>query len=557
PWSTSASVSITDNDKDPMTGLEYTLFSENFEGSTAGWATGQFISANNQNRWLINTTGPLNGSLSAHISPSNNTGVTYNGIRTSSVFLRSPLINATAASNMELSFLFRCNGELLGGTYYDYGRLLYSFDGTNYFVFANNIQGYTSTNIGTITLPDAVNNTSFYLAFGWVNDNSTANNPPFIVDDITIKVAGPKVADDLGASRDHNLSPGATVHFFDEVSGDIIATIENQGTYDYGCTDVTIDRAGTGAVDFWDNAAANNQYDLASKTVIVKPTNNNPGGNGNYRITLYYTQAEVNGWQTATGGVNALNNIRLVKSPDSIKRVSPGNPYPDGPIEVATPVASGTLSGGAYYYIRAAFTSGFSGFGVGITGTNPTFPIEYTYFEATAEQGDALLTWEYVNDNGILYFELERSLDGVHFETFATVDGRYAPQGRHMLSHKDLKVGQYHSEVLYYRIKGADANGQMYQSEVREMHLNFEGFAVKAFPNPFSEQISVDVLTEKEGIMKATLFDGLGRSVLRQSFELSRGLNLLSIDSRILSSGVYTLVLEDSQNRRVTRKLTK
>ncbi len=38
-----------------------------------------------------------------------------------------------------------------------------------------------------------------------------------------------------------------------------------------------------------------------SRTLKVIPATNNPSGS--YQMSLYYTQAEINAWQTATGQV--------------------------------------------------------------------------------------------------------------------------------------------------------------------------------------------------------------------------------------------------------------
>lgn len=103
------------------------------------------------------------------------------------------------------------------------------------------------------------------------------------------------VATVLNTSKTANLGPLEEVYFYD-VAGRIMAKIKNLTAFDYGCTQIQIDRAGSTSAQFWNNNTSN--Y-LASKSFKVIPTNNT--ATGHYQITLYYTNAEVTGWQTATG----------------------------------------------------------------------------------------------------------------------------------------------------------------------------------------------------------------------------------------------------------------
>lgn len=553
-------VNIGDDDGDPFNGaIRDVLLTEGFEGRTQaqilaeGWARGSFIAPAGTSRWVIrnssSTSYPnISGTQTAYISNGENGNPNYTN-STSEVFLRTPLIDATGKTNLRLTFNFRCQGELGGSTYYDYGELLYSLDGTNYFAFVTNIQGYGNVTQAQAELPDLLDNTQFYLAFGWVNDNSTRNQPPFMVDDIVLEQAGREVADVLNQSQYESLGPNQTVHFYDDASGDLLASIQNLGSYDYGCTRVFIDRAGSSAVEFWDNTFPNNQYDLASKTFRVQAENNSPGGAGNYRITLYFTQAEVNGWLSATGGVNTWANAQLVKNPGAISNVTPLNPYANGNVEVQNALAAGTI--GDYYYIRGQFTSGFSGFGVGNPGSPPPFPIEYLHFDAVQQGEDARLAWQFATDNGVRYFEIERSADGQHFEAIGRRENISAMEG--VLSFNDLKISRHREPQLYYRIKGVDAAGGEYRSEVRMLQLSWQGFQVSAMPLPFGDVLHLELLSGRNAAASLALTDLSGRVLDRWQAALEPGLNTLSIPTASLPDGVYLLQASDGQQTRTLR----
>ncbi len=153
--------------------------------------------------------------------------------------------------------------------------------------------------------------------------------------------------------------------YYYNAAGEIIARIRNLSTQNFGCTQIAIDRAGTSALPFW-NAAPNNY--LASKTFKVTPATNN--ATGKYEITLYFTEAEKQGWESVTG--RSWNNIQIVKTPDAINNVSAVTPPA---VQIVDPTKREKL--GNNYTLTATFETGFSGFGVGVPGVANAAPVVF------------------------------------------------------------------------------------------------------------------------------------------------------------------------------------
>jgi len=157
------------------------------------------------------------------------------------------------------------------------------------------------------------------------------------------------------------LGPNSTVHFYDPTSGDVMASIENTSSWDYGCVSLEVDRDGSNPTATVFNS--NNAPDyLHSKTYFIEPENNN--ANGTYNLTLYYKDAEVSAWESATG--NSRTNTEIIKVSDNrISDVTPAN-------FAAYSVGNAAASVGAFgsdVTFTASFNTGFSGFGVGILNT--------------------------------------------------------------------------------------------------------------------------------------------------------------------------------------------
>ncbi|MFT7613893.1 MAG: PKD repeat protein, partial [Parvicellaceae bacterium] len=180
------------------------------------------------------------------------------------------------------------------------------------------------------------------------------------IDDVLLTGGGPinvQQAVNAGSAMTANLGPNSTVHFYDAASQDVMITLDNSSSFDFGCVTVQVDRAGTGVAQF---SSTNTSNYLADKTFTVTPTNNS--GSATYDVTLYYKEAEVAGWESATGNARSVAEVIKVAGANPISVVTPAN-Y--GTFNIDNVV--GTI--GAFnsdVTFTATFGNGFSGFGLGV-----------------------------------------------------------------------------------------------------------------------------------------------------------------------------------------------
>ncbi|NNC50252.1 MAG: peptidase, partial [Flaviramulus sp.] len=128
--------SIADNDYAPRTGNQPfdLLATETFDNSEipAGW---DVISYSDGNIWKFNGLGSATGT--AYIAadlPGANTPF-YDQLVGTNIILRSPMLNAGAASDVTVTFDWEAGGETeepLSETLFDYGEFMYSLDGSNF-----------------------------------------------------------------------------------------------------------------------------------------------------------------------------------------------------------------------------------------------------------------------------------------------------------------------------------------------------------------------------------------------------------------------------------------
>jgi len=176
------------------------------------------------------------------------------------------------------------------------------------------------------------------------------------------------------STKTEYLGPYGDIYFYDSLQNKVLIRIKNLSDFDYGCTQLQIDRSGNAAYPFLDNDAA---HQLLGKTFNVVPSANNP--EGQYEVSLYYTKQEINAWEAATG--QSFGYIQMVKVDKQIADVSPANPSGGGFVLAVTPDKD---SLGNIRSVTGLFNNGFSGFGAGVAVTNM-----YT-FSGTGNWSDAV-----------------------------------------------------------------------------------------------------------------------------------------------------------------------
>ena len=121
------------------------------------------------------------------------------------------------------------------------------------------------------------------------------------------------------------------------------------------------------------------------------------------------------------------------------------------------------------------------------------------------ESRAVLLDWRIEPTAEVLHFLVERSKDGLHWESIATV----MPNPTHRYAHID-----YHPFIgdSYYRLHWVDYDGTSTYSAVKTVNLpRITDKAVVLYPNPSSNWVTI----EHEGLdfRQCTLYDALGRQM--------------------------------------------
>jgi hypothetical protein len=175
-------------------------------------------------------------------------------------------------------------------------------------------------------------------------------------------------------------------------------------------------------------------------------------------------------------------------------------------------------------------------------------------FKGNAVNSYANLTWTTGKEMPGLYFEIEKSTDGVHFQKTGTV---YAAgnnvEGQDYLfnDNEPLTTG-----ANYYRLKLITGTGYTY-SHVVILYAGDINFEIKSLLNPFDNYMSFDAISPADGKATIMLFDGFGRIMKQQQEQLYKGSNKIMItDLGILSEGTYFLRIQTG-TQSINKKVIK
>ena len=172
--------------------------------------------------------------------------------------------------------------------------------------------------------------------------------------------------------------------------------------------------------------------------------------------------------------------------------------------------------------------------------TPPVLPVVIKNYEIRNNNGiqnTVENVWETVSEVNVSHFNVQRSIDGVSFETVGTVKAKGA--GKYSYTAPPPPKGG----IEYFRLEVVDKNGALSYSEIRQLII--ENGKLIISPNPGKDFISISGGSIKE----VRISDASGRVLLTSKDK--------KIDIRSLVSGVYYIAIETINGNHVIQKFIK
>lgn len=269
-------------------------------------------------------------------------------------------------------------------------------------------------------------------------------------------------------------------------------------------------------------------------------------GNGNRRIVIAKAGSAVNTFPvdtfayTANGtfasGTNLGNNCYVVYNGTGSSCTITG------------------LNNTTVYYFAVVEYNGVSN----ITNYNTTgflassqvsLPVKWLSFNADLyNEQSVLLNWQTASEQNNAWFETERSIDMVSWQTVDKQKGAGTSNRIHTYSTIDNITALSHAPNIYYRIKQTDVNGNYTYSEVKEVTINTnQNISVEVNPNPFQSSLGLNITLPTQQIVKIAVKNGLGINVATFEKEVKTDNQYIQLDDlQSLPSGIYLVQIEHS-----------
>jgi hypothetical protein len=167
-------------------------------------------------------------------------------------------------------------------------------------------------------------------------------------------------------------------------------------------------------------------------------------------------------------------------------------------------------------------------------------------FSAKYFDGNAQLKWT-ANINALIrQFEVQRSIDGIHFGTIESIE---AISGKPSAGYQTIdKLSGFTAAGIYYRLKITDVNNAVIYSTISKIIVPGNTFKVAVMPNPVRDKINIHLFSPYATPLEVNVFDLSGKLVHIYRTNLQQGAVSISIPgTEKWPPGMYTLISRTSR----------
>ncbi len=167
-----------------------------------------------------------------------------------------------------------------------------------------------------------------------------------------------------------------------------------------------------------------------------------------------------------------------------------------------------------------------------IADNNSPLPLQLLSFEIKCNGAKTILNWQTINENNIVNFEIESSIDGKNWLKENTV--AFNENMHNYLYTSSLQQG-------FYRLKIVDNDNSFFYSNIQKAACNNPHETAVLYPNPAHDLIHISLLSIANGVVSIQIFDSKGALLKNENFNVLQGANTLNFDINSLSLGTYFL----------------
>ena len=219
------------------------------------------------------------------------------------------------------------------------------------------------------------------------------------------------------------------------------------------------------------------------------------------------------------------------------------------------PTTTGVTPNGINYAELSGITN-FSGGSLGlILIPNTLLPVEWLYFEGSTDNTTNTLRWATASEQNTDYFRVQRSPDGVTFETIGVVQAQGQSSSSQHYTYEDKHPFEGQN---YYRLELIDQTGEESLSNTILLQIRVDGQPYLFYPNPTTKVVYYQYESQEAETLQLEVLDVLGKRVSMKQVQGTTGINNIPVDLQGLPTGTYMIRVHNEARGTVhTEKVTK
>jgi len=168
------------------------------------------------------------------------------------------------------------------------------------------------------------------------------------------------------------------------------------------------------------------------------------------------------------------------------------------------------------------------------------------------------LHWDLAGQKRDGYFNIERSIDGEHFEKVGEVNAS-APSSSIYSFTDNIKPSVARKNDLYYRLQQVDGDDNSYSKVlIVRMYETHSVASISVTPDPTVNDIQVNVQLKESSFVVMKISNSDGDEVMKKTSKANEGSNTFSLSGTSkLEPGNYKLEIIVNSNERMVMQLIK
>ena len=193
-------------------------------------------------------------------------------------------------------------------------------------------------------------------------------------------------------------------------------------------------------------------------------------------------------------------------------------------------------------------------YSVWVQGAVSPLPVEFLRFQPTTQADYVELEWETANESSLAGFQIERSTDGLSFDSIAWVMPIAREGEGATYLHLDREVDHGY---FYYRLKSVNSDGSYSYSDARVAYFREDMKDFELVPNPTKSDSSIVFWSGYNNVIQLQIYDQRGKAVISKQVLVREGENRLPIDLNDQPHGVFFVKIKTPGGTEWTSRVVK